>query len=280
MFWARAISFPLLLAIFFAMIFWSYGAWIFAILVPFLLGMAGYEFGKIIQKFDLKCSPKVIGAVLFILGAAFAPISLNDTLGKFDNVTFLCYFGIPFLGVFVSFAGMFFAKDRKSYFIDSFTSFGCIIFLGVLYIPLLVVYGLYTKDFLYLVLVTKMTDTGGYIFGKLSSYLPWGNHKIAPRFSPKKSYEGLAGGMLMSVAAGLILLKYGCSPFSLNMTVVSSVVLSLGSFAGDLTESALKREADIKDSGNWIPGMGGIFDVLDSFIYNGIIFLVFLAFCK
>ena len=280
MFWARAISFPLLLAIFFAMIFWSHGAWIFAILVPFLLGMAGYEFGKIVQKFDLKCSPKVIGAVLFILGAAFAPIILYGTLGKFDNITFLCYFVIPFLGVFICFAGMFFAKDRKSYFIDSFTSFGCVLFLTFLYIPLLAVYGVDAKDFLYLVLVTKMTDTGGYIFGKLSSYLPWGNHKIAPRFSPKKSYEGLAGGMLMSVAAGLILLKYGYSPFNTTVTIISSLVLSLGSFAGDLSESALKREADIKDSGNWIPGMGGIFDVLDSFIYNGIIFLVFMTFCR
>lgn len=280
MFWARAISFPLLLVIFFAMIFWSYGAWIFAILVPFLLGMAGYEFGKIIQKFDLKCSPKVIGAVLFILGAAFAPISLYGTLGKFEHVTLWSYLFLPFPGVFVSFAGMFFAKDRKSYFIDSFTSLGCIIFLEFLYIPLLVVYGLSAKDFLYLVLVTKMTDTGGYIFGKLSSYLPWGNHKIAPRFSPKKSYEGLLGGMLMSVAAGLILLKYGCSPFNQTVTIISSVVLSLGSFAGDLSESALKREADIKDSANWIPGMGGIFDVLDSFIYNGMIFMVLLVFCR
>ena len=280
MFWARAISFPLLLVIFFAMIFWSYGAWIFAILVPFLLGMAGYEFGKIIQKFDLKCSPKVIGAVLFILGAAFAPISLYDTLGKFEHVTLWSYLFLPFLGVFVSFAGMFFAKDRKSYFIDSFTSLGCIIFLGVLYIPLLVVYGLDAKDFLYLVLVTKMTDTGGYIFGKLTSMLPWGNHKIAPRFSPKKSYEGLAGGMLMSVAAGVILLKYGYSPFGVSCTIISSVLLSLGSFAGDLTESAMKREADIKDSGSWIPGMGGIFDVLDSFIYNGMIFMVLLVFCR
>ena len=280
MFWARAISFPLLLAIFFAMIFWKHGGWIFTVIVPFLLAMAGYEFGKIVQKFDLKCSPKVIGAVLFILGAAFAPIILYGTLGKFDNITFLCYFVIPFLGVFICFAGMFFAKDRKSYFIDSFTSFGCVLFLTFLYIPLLAVYGVDAKDFLYLVLVTKMTDTGGYIFGKLSSYLPWGNHKIAPRFSPKKSYEGLAGGMLMSVAAGLILLKYGYSPFNTTVTIISSLVLSLGSFAGDLSESALKREADIKDSGNWIPGMGGIFDVLDSFIYNGIIFLVFMAFCR
>ena len=84
----------------------------------------------------------------------------------------------------------------------------------------------------------------------------------------------------MSVAAGLILLKYGCSPFNTTVTIISSLVLSLGSFAGDLSESALKREADIKDSANWIPGRGGIFDVLDSFIYNGIIFLVFLAFCR
>lgn len=144
--------------------------------------------------------------------------------------------------------------------------------------PLVEIYKYAPKYFLYLVLVTKMTDTGGYIFGKLSSYLPGGNHKIAPRFSPKKSYEGLIGGMLMSVAAGLILLKYGCSPFGLPLTIVSSILLSLGSFAGDLSESALKREAEIKDSGNWIPGMGGIFDVLDSFIYNGIIFLIFLTF--
>ena len=55
-------------------------------------------------------------------------------------------------------------------------------------------------------------------------------------------------------------------------------ILALGSFFGDLTESALKRAADIKDSGSYIPGMGGIFDVLDSFIYNGWIFAALLPF--
>ena len=257
------------------MIFWSYGAWIFAILVPFLLAMAGYEFGNILQKLEMKCAPKVISAVMFLFGIAFV---LSDKSGCIPVSALLCV-TVPFFAVFLTFAGLLFMKDRKNYFLKRFTEFGSIIFLVILYLPLLAAYS-EAKNFLFLVLVTKMTDTGGYIFGKLSSYLPWGNHKIAPKFSPNKSYEGLAGGMLMSVAAGLILLKYGCSPFSLNMTVVSSVVLSLGSFAGDLSESALKREADIKDSANWIPGMGGIFDVLDSFIYNGIIFLVFMAFCR
>lgn len=273
MFWARAISFPLLLAIFFAMIFWRHGGWIFTVIVPFLLGMAGYEFGNILQKLEMKCAPKVISAVMFLFGIAFV---LSDKSGCIPVSALLCV-TVPFFAVFLTFAGLLFMKDRKNYFLKRFTEFGSIIFLIILYCPLLAAY-FEAKNFLFLVLVTKMTDTGGYIFGKLSSYLPWGNHKIAPKFSPNKSYEGLFGGMLMSVAAGLILLKYGCSPFSLNMTVVSSVVLSLGSFAGDLTESALKREAEIKDSGNWIPGMGGIFDVLDSFIYNGIIFMV-LQFC-
>ena len=275
MFWARAISFPLLLAIFFAMIFWTYGAWIFAIIVPFMLAMAGYEFCNILQKLELKCSSKIVAAVMFLFGVVFV---CGETQ-RCVPLTFFFYIIFPFAAVFFAFFGMLFIKDRKNYFLKRFTEFGSIIFLFLLYLPLLTIYS-DSKNFLFLVLVTKMTDTGGYIFGKLTSMLPWGNHKIAPNFSPKKSYEGLFGGMLMSVGAGLILLKYGCSPFSLVMTTISSIILSLGSFAGDLTESALKREADIKDSGNWIPGMGGIFDVLDSFIYNGMIFMVLLGFAR
>lgn len=245
-----------------------------SVLLPFLLGMAGYEFCRILQKLELKCFPEAVGGLLFLLGAFAAPemcwISDDDKLSYI-------IIGMMVL-VLVTFGGLLFAKERKEYFLSAFTSFGAFILISLMYLPLVEVYSYDPKCLLFLVLATKMTDTGGYIFGKLTSYLPWGNHKIAPRFSPKKSYEGLAGGMLMSVAAALILFKYGCSPFNLTITIISSIILSLGSFAGDLTESAMKREADIKDSANWIPGMGGIFDVLDSFIYNGIIFMIFLVF--
>ena len=61
--------------------------------------------------------------------------------------------------------------------------------------------------------------------------------------------------------------------------ITAGVVLGIGSLAGDLTESALKRSAGVKDSGAIIPGMGGVFDVLDSFIYNGVLFIV-LGMCK
>ena len=124
---------------------------------------------------------------------------------------------------------------------------------------------------LYLCLVTKATDTGGYIVGTLTAKLPGGNHKIAPSVSPKKSYEGLLGGILLSLAVSWIF--YRLSPQGpLYWYILAAVLLSLGSFFGDLTESAVKRFCNIKDSGSFVPGMGGAFDVLDSFIYNGILF--------
>ena len=57
-----------------------------------------------------------------------------------------------------------------------------------------------------------------------------------------------------------------------SWALITGAVLSLGSFFGDLTESAVKRLCNVKDSGSFVPGMGGAFDVLDSFLYNGMLF--------
>ncbi|MEG2076829.1 MAG: phosphatidate cytidylyltransferase, partial [Victivallaceae bacterium] len=73
----------------------------------------------------------------------------------------------------------------------------------------------------------------------------------------------------------------GCGLFdSVTVYIVNGILLGWGSLAGDLTESALKRKADIKDSANYIPGMGGVLDVIDSFIYNALIFLVVILILK
>ena len=128
--------------------------------------------------------------------------------------------------------------------------------------------------FAFVICTTKAMDTGGYIFGMLASKLPGGNHKIVPAVSPKKSWEGFFGGILLALAAAAAFIPCFSATILWWKLLVVAFVLALGSFFGDLTESALKRAADIKDSGNYIPGMGGIFDVLDSFIYNGWIFLL------
>ncbi len=109
------------------------------------------------------------------------------------------------------------------------------------------------------VLAVKVNDMGAYFTG-----MALGRHRMAPWISPKKSWEGFMGGTLASLAAGAWLGQ--------EMGVGMARGLAFGAAAsvlgpvGDLSESILKRQAGAKDSGAWIPGMGGAFDVLDSLL--------------
>ena len=130
----------------------------------------------------------------------------------------------------------------------------------------------------FVVCATKAMDTGGFIFGSISAkIMKNGNHKLCPTISPKKSWEGVVGGMIFSLAVGWIFFKcFG--DHRLRWYLAFAGCLGVASILGDLTESALKRSCNIKDSGNWIPGMGGALDVLDSFLYTGIVCIPFIKF--
>lgn len=113
--------------------------------------------------------------------------------------------------------------------------------------------------------VTKFGDVGALLTGM------WlGRHKMAPAFSPNKTWEGLAGGIILSVlvSLGFVLLFRDWLPGELTLlhAAWSAAFISLAGVFGDLTESAFKREARVKDSGNIIPGIGGFLDLMDSLI--------------
>ena len=94
-----------------------------------------------------------------------------------------------------------------------------------------------------------------------------GRHKMAPRISPKKSYEGFVAGILGSIAVwvGLAVL-FPTAGVGIVLALVIGFVVGLAVFVGDLFESRMKREAGVKDSGNLLPGHGGFLDRLDSLI--------------
>ena len=137
----------------------------------------------------------------------------------------------------------------------------------------------------YLVVVTKCSDIGAYCTGMTTHKLSGGkNHKIAPRLSPGKSWEGFFGGMALSVGIALYMessfgakLDYAGHDV-INTTsaiIIGMIAASLG-FIGDVCESIFKRSADVKDSGNTIPGMGGVLDVLDSLVLVAPLFYLYL----
>lgn len=121
---------------------------------------------------------------------------------------------------------------------------------------------------LYAVFAAKFTDIGAYLVG-----CAIGRHKLIPRISPGKSWEGVFGGILVGTLVGTLLvwgLRDTFAPFGLTpwRAVPLGVFLSVCAIVGDLTESLFKRAANVKDSGGVVPGMGGVLDVLDSILFT------------
>lgn len=126
---------------------------------------------------------------------------------------------------------------------------------------------------IYIVSVTKIGDTFAYISGTLSNKILKGkNHKIVPSISPKKSWEGTIGGMIFSIIVSYVLWYLLFDIRALFLPLIAGIFLFWGGFFGDLAESAFKRTCGVKDSGKILPGMGGVYDLLDSFIFNAPLF--------
>jgi phosphatidate cytidylyltransferase len=125
------------------------------------------------------------------------------------------------------------------------------------------------------VLLTISNDIGGYAAGVL-----FGKHPMAPMISPKKSWEGFAGSLIVQAAVGA-----GSFVWLLDAPwwqgVIAGIVLAITATAGDFAESAMKRDLGIKDMGSFLPGHGGMMDRLDSLVPNAfaswVIFTAFLG---
>ena len=127
---------------------------------------------------------------------------------------------------------------------------------------------------IYFVLVTKFSDTGAYAVGSLI-----GKHKMIPRVSPGKTWEGFAGAIAVSTAASLVFVHFfGDRMEGMNWihAIILGVILSSTAVIGDLIESLFKREAGVKDSGKFFPGIGGLLDLLDSLLFNAPIMYLYL----
>lgn len=127
-------------------------------------------------------------------------------------------------------------------------------------------YGDATSIFLtiWIVAVAKCTDVGGLLVGMQIGKTPLST------ISPKKTYEGAIGGIVFAMLVGLFVLgifnSYAPEGFSWWLSALMAIPIGVASIASDLVESAFKRQADVKDSGNIIPGIGGIFDLTDSLL--------------
>lgn len=147
------------------------------------------------------------------------------------------------------------------------------LFLVLLYptasfIFLMTLYSEYgVRVLLWLLVIVAATDIGAYFVGKTFGKTPF------CETSPNKTLEGVAGGMVFAIILGALT---SISEIDIIGAIIVSAIVSLGSVFGDLYESYLKREAEVKDSGNILPGHGGILDRVDGYLFGSIIMLVLL----
>ncbi|MFB1049540.1 phosphatidate cytidylyltransferase [Paraliobacillus sp. JSM ZJ581] len=114
----------------------------------------------------------------------------------------------------------------------------------------------------YGILVILATDTGAYFFGRA-----FGKHKLWPEISPNKTIEGAIGGIILACLVAIIFQFFAPVHSSLLIVIIVTILASVCGQIGDLVESAFKRYYNVKDSGNLLPGHGGILDRFDSWLF-------------
>lgn len=129
-----------------------------------------------------------------------------------------------------------------------------------------------------------VNDTGAYCIGTMTAKRPQGNHKMTPHISPKKSWEGLIGGVVFCLVAACILAACGWFDIIANqrtylVAILFGVFTSLFATMGDLMESLFKRSIGVKDSGRFLPGHGGVLDRFDSILLAAPILTAFCWLC-
>ncbi|MGL6194738.1 MAG: phosphatidate cytidylyltransferase [Thermoguttaceae bacterium] len=123
-----------------------------------------------------------------------------------------------------------------------------------------------------ILILTVFNDFAQFLFGK-----SFGKHKIIPKVSPNKTWEGFIGGVIATTLMALFLVPY-LTPLSLIRGGGAGFVIAVAGYLGDVTMSAIKRDIGVKDTGSLLPGHGGILDRLDSLVFTAPLFFHYIVY--
>jgi len=243
------------------------GGTVFTVFYLLLSLLSLAEFYKLIRTTEIK--PHVL--LGYIGGALIFGCLAARQLFEVDSKYLLLI--IP--AIFAVFLAELYRKDKHPFTNISYTFLGLIL----VSVPFCFFYALgflkdpetYNYHFpLAFMLMLWASDTGAYLFGR-----KLGKNKLFPRHSPKKTWEGFAGGVFVSVLVGLIISFYFTEVSGFVWAGMAVLIVSFGTL-GDLVESMLKRSLDVKDSGTLLPGHGGLLDRFDGLLIAAPLVFVYL----
>lgn len=255
--------------------------YLFLVIMLTLAGLGLHEFYWLVRKRDLVCFVAwgIIGGLLlmastFVYLAGHFGFSIQPSRANDFETSFLILF---VLGLCLR---QFFSRSNVAGFaIERIST----TLFGLMYVPWLLNFiqkinffpGVNGKYYiLYFILVTKFSDIGAYAVGSMI-----GKHPMIPKVSPGKTWEGFFGAVVVSTGVSVAfahLFREHLVGMTMTHAIILGVILSSAAVVGDLIESIFKREAGVKDSGRFFPGIGGILDLLDSLLFNAPLMYLYL----
>jgi phosphatidate cytidylyltransferase len=244
--------------------------YIFAIVFAIFLMFTLFEFYKISENIGYEPSVKIGLICSFLLFVIFFLAASHVIPKEYIYLSIL----IP---LFTLLPDLF--DKRKNGFKNSMITIAGIIYIALPYslLSFLIYPGnnsgsqFYPWVLMGIFLIIWIYDSMAYVFGSML-----GKHKICVRISPKKSWEGLIGGTVFAVITGIVNSLFFDELSLINWVVIALLIVAFGT-SGDFFESKLKREAGVKDSGNILPGHGGMLDRFDTMLFAAPVIFVWIT---
>lgn len=231
-----------------------FGGWPFIAMVYLIASVALYEALKM-KHLKLFSVPGILS--LLLLWTFLIPEQYSDLLVEFDYTKLELFF----LGVLLFLTYTVITKNRFTFEDVAFS------IMSILYVGLGFYFFIETREesltyVFYSLFIIWATDSGAYFIGRAI-----GKHKLWPEISPNKTTEGFFGGVVSALAVAALFSVFGDMKVPTVILLMATAFLSVFGQIGDLVESALKRHYNVKDSGNILPGHGGMLDRFDSLLF-------------
>ena len=248
-----------------------YNEWTYLALFFIIGGLTMYEYMTLLQQKGIILPTKVIG-----LGSAL--IYFYSFFYKKSFVS-LSYIYVLYFSAFMVYIACLYQAKNKNSFESMVYSLSCLLYIAFpfssLHLSAFTSVGYSYQIVLGYLLMLWMNDSSAFFFGKM-----FGKHKLFYRISPKKTWEGAVLGVIFTVMGSFFIGKKYLGILSPNQWAIIALIVSIVSTYGDLLESLLKRELQIKDSGSIIPGHGGFMDRFDGFLLTSPLLGILLYFFR